>query len=192
MKKNKKKINERILLDLRDGQCPFPMESVAILAKGEDNPNFKILSKKITDTEVKLVYKHKQGNRCKIVFSREFLDLHKIPYKEHVFPTNKQIFGVLNKEVDGWSIKTIITDLSEQYALVVLVCEQSNKVLGCKVPVEEIQQAKEYIKHCRTISQAVAFNCHSIEKWREVEWQREVQTKINLLQLTHSTTLPKA
>lgn len=171
---------------------PIPIESLKVLMTGDSNPKFRVLSKKITSENVKLVLKHRETNeKLKIVAPISFLEFHKVPYKNPVIPTNKQIEGVLQNRVKAWNCEIIIKDLSQQFDLVVLLDIDSQKKIACKVPIQEIEQTKLYIEKCQTYQQANSYDYSKINIWRENEWQKEIMTKLNLLKLTHSTTLTK-
>ena len=150
----------------------------------------RVLSKKITSKNVRLILKHREtGEQLKIVAPIEFLEFHKIPYKNPIIPTDKQIEGILQDKVDSWECQVIVKDLSEQYDLVVLLDIESQKTIACRVPIQNIEKTKLYIEKCQTYKQFN--NYHKINIWRENEWQREIITKLNLLKLTQSPTQMK-
>lgn len=185
----KKKARERITeINIIDKQCPIPLESLAILVTGDDNKNFKCLSKKITSDSVKVNLKHrKSGERVKLNVPTEFLEFHKILYKNAVIPTNVQIAGVLDGKVIGWEIQTIIKGIWQQEDLVVVKCLQSGKIIACRVPVQDIEKTKQYIEKSVNKEQS-HFNYSTISIWRETECQREIQVRQNLQQLMSSPT----
>lgn len=178
-------------LDVKN--TPIPVESLKVLMTGDSNNKFRIISKKITSKDVKLVLKHREtSEQFKIVAPIQFLDYHKIPFRNPVFPTDKQIEGILNKRVRNWDIDIIITELSKEYALVVVLDKGSNKKIACKVALRDLLvNTSLYIEKCQTYQQAINYAFEKINLWRESEWQREIMTKINLLRLTQSTTLKK-
>ena len=165
---------------------PIPIESLKVLMTGDSNKAFRAVAKKITNNNVKLILKHREtGERLKIVAPIEFLEFHKIPYKNPILPSNKQIRGILQDRVKSWDCSIIIKDLSDKFDLVILLDKGSEKLIGCKVPIEEIQDTKLYINKCQTYKQANNYDYSKISIWRETEWQREVMTKLNLLKLIH-------
>lgn len=177
-------------LDIKNS--PIPVESLKILMTGDSNDKFRIISKKITTKDVKLVLKHREtGDQFKIVAPIEFLEYHKIPYKFLVFPTNHQIEGVLQQRVRTWEVEIIIKDLSNKFDLVIIKDLGSDKKIACKVPIEEIQNTKLYIEKCKTYSQIINYDFEKINAWRENEWQKEIMMKINLLKSTQYTTQKK-
>ena len=178
------------ILDMKN--TPIPIESLKILMTGDSNPKFRVLSKKITSKNVRLILKHREtGEQLKLVAPIEFLEFHKIPYKNPVVPTNKQIEGVLQDKVKSWNCQVIIKDLSDQYDLVILLDIDSQKTIACKVPIKNIEKTKLYIEKCQTYKQLNNYNYNRINLWRENEWQREIMTKLNLLRLTQSPTQTK-
>jgi len=171
------------VLDLKN--TPIPIESLKVLMTGDSNQKFRVLSKKINRENVKLVLKHRETNeKLKIVAPIEFLEFHKIPYKNPKIPTNKLIEGVLQDRVRNWECEVIIKDLSQEYDLVILIDIDSQKRIACKVPIKEIEKTKLYIEKCKTYKQANYYDYNKINIWRENEWQREVMTRLNLLKLT--------
>lgn len=177
-------------LDMKN--TPIPIESLKVLMTGDSNDKFRVISKKISSENVKLILKHRETKeRVKIVAPIQFLEFHKVPYKNPVIPNNKQIEGVLQDRVKSWECEIIIKDLSQQFDLVVVIDKESQKRIACKVPIKDIEQTKLYIEKCQTYKQANTFDYSKIHIWRENEWQKEIMTKINLLKLTHSQILPK-
>lgn len=177
---------ETILDDSIKG--PIPIESLKVLMTGDSNDKFRVLSKKINSQNVKVILKHREtSERVKIVVPIEFLELHKIPYKNPVIPTNLQIKGVLEGVVRAWECIVIIKELSKDFDLVILLDKESQKQIACKVPIEEIINTKQYIEKSQNYSQLKNYNLERISLWRENEWQKEIMTKVNLLKLTHST-----
>lgn len=172
--------------------CPIPVDSLKVLVNGDSNDKFRVLSKKITTKDVKVVLVHREtGEKLKIVAPIEFLEGHNVPYKFPKSPDNHQIEGVLQEKVRAWTIDVIIKDLSKEFDLVVVIDQGSMKRIACKVPIEKIQDTKLYIDKCKTYAQAMNYDFDKINIWRESEWQKEIMTKINLLRLTQSTTLKK-
>ena len=153
-------------LDMKN--TPIPIESLKVLMTGDSNDKFRVISKKISSENVKLILKHRETKeRVKIVAPIQFLEFHKV------------------------QCEIIIKDLSQQFDLVVVVDKESQKRIACKVPIKDIEQTKLYIEKCQTYKQANTFDYSKIHIWRENEWQKEIMTKINLLKLTHSQILPK-
>lgn len=178
------------VLDLKN--TPIPIESLKVLMTGDSNAKFRILSKKINSENVKLVLKHRETKeQVKIVAPIQFLEFHKIPYKNPTIPTNKQIEGVLQSKVKAWECEIIIKDFAPQFDLVILLDKDSQKKIACKVPVQDIENTPLYIDKCQTYKQAINYDYSKINLWRENEWQREIMTKLNLLRLTRSTTQKK-
>ena len=172
---------------------PIPVESLKILMTGDSNDKFRILTKKISTENVKLVLKHRETKeRVKIVAPIKFLEFHKIPYKNPVIPDNKQIEGVLQGRVKAWECDIIIKDLFEHFDLVILIDKEAQKKIACRVPVQDIEKTKLYIEKCQTYKQAYNYNYDRISIWRENEWQKEIMTRINLLKLTRSQIPQKA
>ena len=173
------------VLDTRN--TPIPIESLKVLMTGDSNDRFRVISKRISKTNVKLVLKHRETKELvKIVTPIEFLELHRIPYKNISIPSDKQIEGVLNERVESWECKIIIKDLSTKYDLVVLLDKESQKTIACKVPIEAIEKTKLYIDKCQNYKQA-NFSYNKINQWRESECQREIMIKLSLLKSTQST-----
>lgn len=170
-------------LDVKN--TPIPIESLKILMTGDSNSKFRVLSKKISSENVKLVLKHRETKeQIKIVAPIGFLEFHKIPYKNPVIPSNKQIEGVLQQRVKAWECEIIIKELAPQYDLVVLLDVDSQKKIACKVPVQDIENTKLYIEKSQHYKQANIYDYSKIDIWRENEWQREIMTRLNLLKLT--------
>ena len=144
----KKRIKENTTeISIIDNQCAIPLESLAVLITGEDNKHFKCLSKKITTDKVKVMLKHKQtGERVKLVVPIEFLEFHKILYKNPTIPGDTQIAGVLDGKVTLWAVQTIIKDIWPQHDLVIVKCCQSGRTIACKVPVQLIENTSQYIE----------------------------------------------
>ena len=189
--KNGVNVEGETILD-KPVNTPIPVESLKVLMTGDSNDKFRVLSKKITTENVRLVLKHREtSEKVKIVAPIQFLEAHRIPYKNPVIPTNKQIEGVLQGRVNAWECKIIIKDWSPQFDLVVLLDVDSQKTIACKVPVQDIEKTKLYIDKCQTYKQANNYEYNKINIWRENEWQKEIITKLNLLKLTQSITQTK-
>lgn len=189
----KKKRRENMTeINVVDNQCPIPLESLAILVTGDDNKNFKSLSKHISGNSVKVMLKHRStGERVKLVVPTEFLEFHHILYKNAVIPTNTQIAGVLDKKVKTHEVEVIIKGIWQQEDLVVVKCLQSGKKIACRVPVQDIEQTSQYIEKSINKEQS-HFNYSTISIWRETECQKEIQIRQNLQQLISTPTLTKA
>jgi hypothetical protein len=188
-KKHRDNITE---INIIDNQCPIPLESLAVLVTGDDNKNFKSLSKHISGGNVKVMLKHRTtGERVKVVVPTDFLDFHKILYKNAVIPTNTQIAGILDKKVKTHEVESIIKDIWQQEDLVIVKCLQSGKKIACKVPVQDIEQTSQYIEKSINKEQS-HFNYSTISIWRESQCQREIQVRQNLQQLISTQTLTKA
>lgn len=174
----KKKIKENITeISIIDQQCPIPLESLAILVTGDDNKNFKCLSKKITTDKVKVNLKHRNtGERVKLTVPIEFLELHKITYKNPIIPSDIQIIGALLNTSSKWEVKAIIPEILLNYDLVLVKCLQSNKIIACKIETKLIKNTKGYLTKVINKDQ---FRLHSIDIWRETECQKEIQMNLN-------------
>lgn len=194
----KKKLRKSITeIRVEGNVCPIPLESLMILMDEHSphNTKFKLLSKKIGSEEVKMMFKHKEsGERCKMIIPIKFLDDHKIPYQDASIPTEKHIIAMMQgKHSTRWEIQEVVMGLSDTNDLIVVYDKVAMKTIGCKMPIESIQTSSLYIEKGKHFKESIiSSNTNKINIWGSSEWQREIQTRLNLSQLTRSTIATKA
>lgn len=188
MKKSKReKITE---INIIDQDCPIPLESLAVLVSGESNTKFRTISKQILAYKVKVRLKHREsGERLVVTVPIEFLEFHRIFYRDPVIPTNKQLIGVLEGKVRDWEVQNVVKDYWVHHDLVVVKCMQSGRIIACKIPVEDIEKTKLYIE--KSINKNKYYGLEKINIWREQQCRNEIQMAQNLLRSTSTRILQK-
>lgn len=148
----KKKADKLIMQD--EMTNVIPPDSIEVLVSGEDNPSFKVLSKRITTQAVKLTLEHRSTKeKVKLIVPIEYLELHKIPYKHHEFPTDKLLLATLNNRPTRYKVEAILDDLNlkgEEIVYVIVYDKESGKTLGLDIYLQKlpINETENYAKSC--------------------------------------------
>lgn len=146
----KKKADKLIMQD--EMTNVIPPDAIKVLVSGEDNPSFKVLSKRITTQAVKLSLEHRSTKeKVKLIVPIEYLEFHKIPYKHYEFPTDKLLLATLNNRPTRYKVEAILDDLNSQEIVYVIVYDkESGKTLGLDIYLQKlpINETENYAKSC--------------------------------------------